>query len=76
MRRRGCVAGTHIVNPRLHQVLRRAPVKENPELAPSPLVVVLVHHHNLDGATRRPRATELFRKPVASRLQKRLIVEV
>ena len=70
------MAGTHIVNPRLHQVLRSAPVKENLELAPSPRVVVFMHHYNLDGATRRPRAAKLFRESVTTRLQKRLIVEV
>ena len=44
--------GAHIVDPTIHQILRRAPVEEYSKLAPSPLRVVLVDRHNLNGAGR------------------------
>ena len=46
--------GTHIVDPTIHQILRRAPVEEYSKLAPSPLLVVLVDRHDLNGASTTP----------------------
>ena len=41
---------THIVDPAIYQILRRAPVEEYSKLAPSSLLVVLVDRHDLNGA--------------------------
>ena len=63
---------THIVDPTRFQILRRAPVEEYAKLAPSPLRVVLVDCHNLNGTSPalsfRPRPAKFLRELFASRL--------
>ena len=49
-----CKEGTHIVDPTIYQILRRAPVEAYSKLAPSPLRVVLVDRHDLGGASTTP----------------------
>ena len=68
--------GTHIVNPTIHQILRRAPVEEYSKLAPSPLRVVLVDRHDLNEASTTPCQAKLLCELFAGRIRVRLVIEV